>query len=238
MREPQVNLKRLPAMFSSSIHCVVKACKRAGSGALWVCAAVAGAGLATASQPSVVVDVLDRPARPATSAHSRGQGLRRVGDLGRRAHGVRRHGEAAAPRALREHLNKLVARFRQGAAEIRLRGNFSRTLPKKPYRLELEDDASLLGMPADDDWVLYAAYNDRTPGARYVYRVKAADGWSEWLPFTTAEAQPAPFRFLYFGDTQNDIHHAARGLTVFDVSPSRVEKDLQQWQGICDWLNS
>lgn len=70
MREPQVNLKRLPAMFSSSIHCVVKACKRAGSGALWVCAAVAGAGLATASQPSVVVDVLDRPARPATAARS------------------------------------------------------------------------------------------------------------------------------------------------------------------------
>ena len=47
-----------------------------------------------------------------------------------------------------------------GPAEIRLRGNFSRTLPKKPYRLELETDAPLLGMPADDDWVLYAAYND------------------------------------------------------------------------------
>jgi chromosome partitioning protein len=37
-------------------------------------------------------------------------------------------------------------------------------------------------------------------------------------------------------DTQNYIHLAARGLTVFDVSPSRVEKDLQQWRGICDWL--
>jgi hypothetical protein len=49
-----------------------------------------------------------------------------------------------------------------GPAEIRLRGNFSRTLPKKPYRLELERDAPLLGLPADDDWVLYAAYNDRT----------------------------------------------------------------------------
>jgi chromosome partitioning protein len=40
----------------------------------------------------------------------------------------------------------------------------------------------------------------------------------------------------YLRDTQNYIHLAARGLTVFDVSPSRVEKDLQQWQGICDWL--
>jgi chromosome partitioning protein len=40
----------------------------------------------------------------------------------------------------------------------------------------------------------------------------------------------------YLRDTQNYIHLAARGLTVFEGSPSRVEKDLQQWQGICDWL--
>jgi len=36
--------------------------------------------------------------------------------------------------------------------------------------------------------------------------------------------------------TQNYIHLAARGLTLFDVAPGRVEKDLQQWQGICQWL--
>lgn len=41
----------------------------------------------------------------------------------------------------------------------------------------------------------------------------------------------------YLRDTQNYIHLAARGLTVFDVSPSRVQKDLEQWQGICDWLD-
>ena len=41
----------------------------------------------------------------------------------------------------------------------------------------------------------------------------------------------------YVRDTQNYIHLAARGLTVFDVAPSRVEKDLQQWQPICDWLD-
>ena len=40
----------------------------------------------------------------------------------------------------------------------------------------------------------------------------------------------------YLRDTQNYIHLAARGLTLFDVAPSRVEKDLEQWQGICDWL--
>ena len=41
----------------------------------------------------------------------------------------------------------------------------------------------------------------------------------------------------YVRDTQNYIHLAARGLTVFDVAPSRVEKDLEQWQGICQWLD-
>jgi len=43
------------------------------------------------------------------------------------------------------------------------------------------------------------------PDTRYVYRVRAADGWSEWLPFRTAKAEFAPFRFIYLGDTQNDI---------------------------------
>ena len=38
-------------------------------------------------------------------------------------------------------------------------------------------------------------------------------------------------------DTQNYIHLAARGLTLFDVAPSRVEKDLDQWKSICEWLD-
>ena len=38
-------------------------------------------------------------------------------------------------------------------------------------------------------------------------------------------------------DTQNYIHLAARGLTLFDVAPGRVEKDLAQWTGICLWLD-
>jgi chromosome partitioning protein len=38
-------------------------------------------------------------------------------------------------------------------------------------------------------------------------------------------------------DTQNYIHLAARGLSLFDVAPGRVEKDLAQWQGLCSWLD-
>jgi chromosome partitioning protein len=42
----------------------------------------------------------------------------------------------------------------------------------------------------------------------------------------------------YLRDTQNYIHLAARGLTLFDVAQSRVEKDLAQWQALCHWLES
>jgi chromosome partitioning protein len=42
----------------------------------------------------------------------------------------------------------------------------------------------------------------------------------------------------YVRDTQNYVHLAAHGLTLFDVAPSRVEKDLEQWQSICKWLES
>jgi len=48
-------------------------------------------------------------------------------------------------------------------------------------------------------------FNDLEPATRYVYRVRAADGWSEWLPFRTASATAEPFRIIYLGDTQNDI---------------------------------
>jgi len=42
----------------------------------------------------------------------------------------------------------------------------------------------------------------------------------------------------YLRDTQNYIHLAARGLTLFDVAPGRVEKDLAQWQAIREWLDA
>ena len=42
----------------------------------------------------------------------------------------------------------------------------------------------------------------------------------------------------YLRDTQNYVHLAARGLTLFDVAPARFEKDLEQWQSICRWLDA
>lgn len=41
----------------------------------------------------------------------------------------------------------------------------------------------------------------------------------------------------YVRDTQNYIQLAARGLTLWDVAPSRVERDLEQWQPIVRWVD-
>ena len=37
-------------------------------------------------------------------------------------------------------------------------------------------------------------------------------------------------------DTQNYVQLAARGLTLWDVAPSRVERDLEQWQPLVAWI--
>jgi len=38
-------------------------------------------------------------------------------------------------------------------------------------------------------------------------------------------------------DTQNYVQLAARGLTLWDVAPSRVERDLEQWAPLVAWVN-
>jgi chromosome partitioning protein len=37
-------------------------------------------------------------------------------------------------------------------------------------------------------------------------------------------------------DTQNYVQLAARGLTLWDVAPSRVERDLGQWHDLKEWI--
>ena len=55
-----------------------------------------------------------------------------------------------------------------GKIGIELHGNSTQNFPKKPYSLETRDstganlDVSILGMPADNDWILLASYIDRT----------------------------------------------------------------------------
>lgn len=55
-----------------------------------------------------------------------------------------------------------------GKIGIEIRGSSSQMFPKKQYGIELRDalgngiNASLLGMPKEEDWVLFAPYNDKS----------------------------------------------------------------------------
>lgn len=47
---------------------------------------------------------------------------------------------------------------------------------------------------------------------------------------------PAPM-VATIRDTQNYVHLAAHGLTLWDVAPSRVERDLAQWEPLLRWVD-
>jgi len=55
-----------------------------------------------------------------------------------------------------------------GKAQIEIRGSSSQAYPKKQYSFETQDEEGenlnfpLLGLPEENDWILYASYNDKS----------------------------------------------------------------------------
>ncbi|MCJ7799988.1 MAG: ParA family protein [Polaromonas sp.] len=68
-------------------------------------------------------------------------------------------------------------------------------------------------------------------GMRVDERTRAAE---QLHTFVEASGLPV---LGYVRDTQNYVQLAARGLTVFDLPPERVARDLAQWAPICRWLD-
>lgn len=68
---------------------------------------------------------------------------------------------------IRNHVTDTATEY-DGKIGIEYRGNYSLSLPQKPYAFELRDsagleiDSSLLDMPAEHDWLLLANYNDKS----------------------------------------------------------------------------
>lgn len=65
-------------------------------------------------------------------------------------------------------------------------------------------------------------------------RVKEHTHATEHLHHTLAQAGLSVLTHLR--DTQNYVHLAARGLTLWDVAPGRVAQDLAQWAPLLQWL--
>jgi chromosome partitioning protein len=99
--------------------------------------------------------------------------------------------------------------------------------------------ASPFDIAATHDFLRLVQAHKRGAGLRLglvVMRAKehthAADHLQEY--FAALGRQP----IAQLRDTQNYAHLAARGLTLFDVAPGRVERDLLQWQPLIEWLNA
>lgn len=69
----------------------------------------------------------------------------------------------------------------EGSIKIRLRGNTTLGFPKLPYKIKLSTKASILGMPAQKNWVLLANYSDKTLMRNYL-AFKGSEIFS--LPYT------------------------------------------------------
>jgi chromosome partitioning protein len=67
-------------------------------------------------------------------------------------------------------------------------------------------------------------------GMRVNYRTRAADQLTHYV-----NSLDLPV-LGYLRDTQNYVQLAAHGSTLWDVSPSRVEKDIEQWQELIKWI--
>ncbi len=88
-------------------------------------------------------------------------------------------------------------------------------------------------------------FEDLKPETLYAYRVGDGDEhWSEWIQFRTASKESKPFKFVYFGDAQNEVlSHWSRTIrmayqTAPDASFALHAGDLinqahvdQEWAG-------
>lgn len=67
-------------------------------------------------------------------------------------------------------------------------------------------------------------------GMRVNVRTRAAEQLAHYI---TSLGLPV---LGYLRDTQNYVQLAAHGTTLWDVAPSRVERDVAQWQELLEWV--
>jgi chromosome partitioning protein len=95
--------------------------------------------------------------------------------------------------------------------------------------------ASMFDILATEDFLKKLAKHEEkfdiaVLGMRVNARTRAADQLSHYV-----EQLGLPV-LGYLRDTQNYIQLAAHGATLWDVAPSRVEKDTAQWDDIIRWI--
>jgi hypothetical protein len=104
-----------------------------------------------------------------------------------------------------------LARSEAGNAFDNMNARRKKDDPAAPERPDPKKVKTLTAFTVDHDTDLgpshrhTVSFTGLSPDTRYVYRVGDGANWSEWFEFRTASDKPAPVRFLYFGDAQNEI---------------------------------
>jgi chromosome partitioning protein len=65
--------------------------------------------------------------------------------------------------------------------------------------------------------------------------IDAQQSSRSWLAHYVGQLGMPVLGFLR--DTQNTVQLAAMGSTLWDVAPSRVERDIAQWQDLLRWID-
>ncbi len=97
---------------------------------------------------------------------------------------------------------------------------------------------SIFDIHATHDFLLRLAAHKRSQKLQVgVIGMRSRDGTisaDHLKTFLGTQAFPV---VTHLRDTQNYVHLAAQGLTLWDVAPSRVERDLEQWQPLTAWID-
>lgn len=117
-----------------------------------------------------------------------------------------------------------------------IKGNRLDAILKIADKVIVPLQASMFDILATEDFLKKLAKREErceigVLGMRVNARTKAADQLTHYV---TQLGLPV---LGYLRDTQNYVQLAAHGATLWDVAPSRVEKDIAQWQELLEWIN-
>lgn len=113
-----------------------------------------------------------------------------------------------------------------GRGALKIRGSSSSGFPKKQYALEIRDelnedrDVSLLGMPAESDWVLYAPYSDKSLMRNYL-----SYDWSNQIGRYGPRCRFVELYFKTSGGRMSSSHYAGVYVLIEKIkrNPDRVD---------------
>ncbi|SAL01230.1 ParA family ATPase [Caballeronia calidae] len=104
-------------------------------------------------------------------------------------------------------------------------------VPLQPSMFDILATQDFLAKLAKEKAVRKGAIEVGVVGMRVDARTRSADQLHRFV-----EGLQLPV-LGFLRDTQNYVQLAAHGLTIWDVAKSRVEKDLEQWEPIIEWVS-